>query len=159
MGGNMHFGATALWLIASGAAAIAGARVSVWIQPHFAPLVLYPLLFGVALGGTFAGLAYAAGLRLSRELLGAVFLLAGVAALLEHAFFYADYRAVFGRVLEQANERFGVPVQDLEPQTFGQFLSNRSAAEEWAIARWAANPLLTASAAGVVFWYLMRPRQ
>jgi hypothetical protein len=159
MGGNMHFGATALWLIASGAAAIAGARVSVWIQAHFAPVVIYPLLLGMALGGAFAGLAYAAGLRRSRGLIGAVLLLAVCAALLEHGFFYADYRVGFERALEHASERIGFPVQNIEPQSFPEYIASRSAVEEWAIERWVANPLITATAAGMIFWYLMRPRQ
>jgi hypothetical protein len=154
-----EYGAIVLWLIASSALVVAGARISVWIQPHFAPVVLYPLLSGAALGAGFAGLAYAAGLRSSRRLMVGVLLLAVSAALLEHAFFYADYRTGFERALEHAAERIGFRVQDLEAQTFGEYLGSRSAAEEWAIARWVGNPLVTATAAGVVFWYIMRPRQ
>jgi hypothetical protein len=154
-----HFSAIVLWLIAGSAVAVAGARISVWIQPHFAPVLLYPLLLGLVLGGAFAGLAYAAGLRSTRKLLVAVVLFAIFAALLEHALFYADYRAGFERALKHASERIGFPVPDIEPQTLTEYIRNRAAAEQWAVARWMANPLVTATAAGVVFWYLIRPRQ
>jgi hypothetical protein len=159
MSHRLPVGPLVLWLVASAAVSVAGARISVWIQSHFAPVVLYPVLFGGIIGAALAGLAYAAGLRRLTGLIVAVVLLAIAAALLEHAFFYADYRASFELARQRGEERIGLPLPDVEAETFGGYLRSHAEKSGYDIALWLANPLITATAAGVVFWYLMRPRR
>ncbi len=149
-----HFGPLLLWFVSAVAVAVTGARISVWVQPHFAPVVIYPVLVGTVLGAAFGALALLAGVNRSHGKLIGVVLLAVVASLLEHAFFYGDYRANFAAALGRVSEQVGFPVLDVEPQTFAEFLRNRAAAEQSSVALWVSNPLITATAAGVVFWYL-----
>jgi hypothetical protein len=154
MSRGMHFGPLVLWFVTAVAVAVAGARISVWVQPHFAPVVIYPVLVGAVVGVAFAGLAVLAGVERSRGILIAVVLLAVAASLLEHAFFYRDYRASFVQARERGEERIGFPLPEVEPVTFGEYLRSHAEASGREIGLWVANPLITAAAAGVVFWYM-----
>ncbi len=151
---RMHFGPVVLWFFSAVAVAVAGAHISVWVQPHFAPVGIYPVLVGTVLGAAFGALALLAGVNRSRGILFAVVLLAVAASLLEHAFFYRDYRASFEQARERGEERIGFPLPEVEPETFGEYLRSHADASGREIALWVANPLITAAAAGVVFWYL-----
>jgi hypothetical protein len=153
-GRTLQFGPFLLWMASAAAVATAVARISVWMQPEFAPVVVYPLMLGGVFGAAFAGLAYVAGLRGSQGVLAAVVLLSTAASLLEHAFFYRDYRASFESAREQAAQRVGFPLPGVEPETFVEYLRSRAEARGRAVVLWVANPLITAAVAGVVFWYL-----
>ena len=71
------------WLVPAGVVALAVARVSVWVQPHFAPVVLYPLLVGAALGALLCGLLQVARLGGARlAVMGTVLVALAAAAYL-----------------------------------------------------------------------------
>ncbi len=122
MSRGMHFGPVVLWFVSAVAVAVAGCASPYWVQPHFAPVVIYPVLVGAVLGAAFGGLAVLAGVNRSRGILIAVVLLAVAASLLEHAFFYRDYRASFEQARERGEERIGFPLPEVEPETFGEYL-------------------------------------
>jgi cytochrome c-type biogenesis protein CcmH/NrfF len=140
-----------LWIIPAVVVAAAVARVSVWVQPHFAPLVLFPLLVGAALGAILCGLIEIAHLSDARLALVGTMLVALLTALAEHGFFYMDYRAALAR---KALE-FGITEEILTPSTFGEYMDAQAALDDRQTLLWIANAaLLALSATGMVLWYM-----
>jgi hypothetical protein len=139
-----------LWLVPAVVVALAVARVSVWVQPHFAPVVLYPLLIGAALGALVCGLLHLA--RLSDRWLAVIgtVLLAVLAAAAEHAFFYMDYRIAHARKALAA----GISEDELSPADFKTYMSAQAASDRLQIPLWIGNAAaMVVAAAGVVIWY------
>ena len=138
-----------LWLLPAVVVAVAVARVSVWIQPHFSPLVLFPLLIGAALGALLCGLAQIANLRDLRLALAGTALVVVVAAAAEHAFFYLDRRSEHLRKALEA----GIPVEVLSRPTFAQYMRQQAEFDDKNLPLWIVNAVLMAGAAGgMVLW-------
>jgi hypothetical protein len=90
----------------------------VWVQPHFAPLVLFPLLVGAALGALLCGLLQLARLSDARLAVMGTILVAVLAAAAEHMFFYLDRHH---DQLRQALEA-GIPEEVVSMATFSEYL-------------------------------------
>jgi hypothetical protein len=140
-----------LWLLPAIVVAIAVARVSVWVQPHFAPLLLFPLLLGAALGALLCGLLQVARLSDARLAVAGTVLVAILAAGAEHGFFYMDYRVAHARKARGA----GIAAEDLSPADFPAYMRAQAATDRLQVPLWIANAaVIVAAAAGVVIWYL-----
>lgn len=113
-----------LWFLPTLVLALALARLVVWVErAGFAPALL-PILVGAAVGGAAAGLSMLAGhsARTALAIGAAVAALACVAA--EHAFFYLDYRAEFGRFAagQSKLEIIQAAGGGVEPAGFAEFM-------------------------------------
>ncbi len=140
-----------LWLLPAAVVAVAVARVSVWIQPHFSPLVLFPLLIGVALGALLCGLIQIANLHELRLAVAGTVLVVVLAAAAEHLFFYLDRHSEHLRKAQQA----GIPVAVLSRPTFPEYLRQQAELDDMKVPLWIANVVLMGGAAvGMVLWYL-----
>jgi 4-amino-4-deoxy-L-arabinose transferase-like glycosyltransferase len=140
-----------IWLVPAIVVAVAVARVSVWIQPHFAPLGLFPLLIGAALGALLCGLIQIANLRSLRlSVVGAVIVVL-LAAAAEHAFFYLDRRSEHLRKASEA----GIPDDVLSTATFPEYLRRQAELDDMKVPLWFGNAVLMVGAAGgMVIWYV-----
>jgi hypothetical protein len=140
-----------LWITPAIVVALAVARVSVWVQSHFAPVVLFPLLAGAILGALLCGLLEVA--RFDHLPLAAIgtLLIALLASAAEHGFFYLDYRTALTKKTLEA----GLPVEELPQATFGEYMRAQAALDRTRTPMWAAYAALMATAAvGMVVWYL-----
>lgn len=139
-----------IWLVPAIVVAVAVARVSVWIQPHFSPLVLFPVLVGAALGAILCGLLQVAQLNHAWLAVAGTVLVAFIAAMAEHGFFYLDYQSAHIRKALQA----GLPLEELSEATFVEYMRAQAAADRMQIPLWLGNAALMALAAtGMVIWY------
>ena len=113
-----------LWTVPAAVFALVLARLSVAVQPTFSPVVLFPMLLGVALGlfvVSIRALAEARGTR--SAVLGAVLLSVFLAGA-EHWFFYRAY-------VQQREEfrqgphgpAFAFVQEEAQPLDFGAFLA------------------------------------
>ncbi|MEX2142733.1 MAG: hypothetical protein WD894_25990 [Pirellulales bacterium] len=139
-----------IWLLPGIVVAVAVARVSVWIQPHFSPLVLFPLLIGAALGALLCGLIQITNLRDLRLVLAGTVLVVLLAAAAEHVFFYLDRRAEHLRKALEA----GIPEEVLSRPTFAEYMRQQAELDDMKVPLWIGNAVLMAVAAGgMVIWY------
>jgi len=131
--------------------ALAVARVSVWVQSHFAPVVLFPLLAGALLGALLCGLLEVARFdHLPLAGIGTLFI-ALLASAAEHGFFYLDYRTA---LIQKALEA-GLPVEELPQATFVEYMRATATADPMQIYMWTGHAALMATAAvAMVVWYL-----
>jgi hypothetical protein len=140
-----------IWLLPAAVVAIAVARVSVWVQPHFSPLGLFPLLIGAALGAILCGLVQIANLRDLRLMLAGTVLVALLAAAAEHVFFYLDRR---GEHLRKALEA-GIPEEVISQPTFPEYMRRQAELDDMKVPLWIGNAVLMVCAAGgMVIWYV-----
>jgi hypothetical protein len=138
------------WLIPAVVVALAVARVSVWVQPHFAPVVLFPSLIGAALGALLCGLLQLARLRDWRMAVIGTILVAVLAAAAEHMFFYLDRH---NEQIRQALEA-GIPEETFSRATFFEYMRGEAEQDDRKILLWIVNATATVvSAAAVVIWY------
>jgi hypothetical protein len=155
IGGICEMRAFLLWLVPAVAVGLAVARVSVWVQPHFAPVVLFPLLIGAALGALVCGLLHLARLSDRRLAVIGTVLLAVLAAAAEHAFFYLDYRVAHARKALAA----GISEDELSPADFTAYMRAQAASDRLQIPLWIGNAAaMVVAAAGVVIWYMTSRR-
>jgi hypothetical protein len=139
-----------IWLVPAIVVAVAVARVSVWIQPHFAPLVLFPLSIGAALGALLCGLIQISNLRRLRLIVAGTVLVVLFAAATEHVFFYLDRR---NEHLRKALEA-GIPEEVLSRPTFPEYMRQQAELDDMKIPLWLGNAVLMVGAAGgMVIWY------
>jgi hypothetical protein len=139
------------WLVPAGVVALAVARVSVWVQPHFAPVVLFPLLVGAALGALLCGLLQVARLSDARLAVVGTVLVALAAGAAEHGFFYLDYRVAHAKKARGA----GIAEEDLTPADFPAYMRAQAAADRRQVALWIGNAAaMVVAATGVVIWYV-----
>ena len=139
-----------IWFIPAIVVAVAVARVSVWIQPHFSPLVLFPLLIGAALGALLCGLIQIANLRDLRLVMTGTVLVMLLAAAAEHAFFYLDRRSEHLRKALEA----GIPEEVLSRPTFPEYIRQQAELDDMKVLLWIGNAvLMVAAAGGMVIWY------
>ena len=140
-----------IWLVPAAVVAVAVARVSVWIQPHFSPLGLFPLLIGAALGALLCGLVQIASLRDLRLVLFGTVLVALLAAAAEHVFFYWDRRSEHLRKALEA----GIPEEVISRPTFPEYMRRQADLDDMKIPLWIGNAvLMVAAASGMVVWYV-----
>ena len=144
-----------IWLLPALVVAIAVARVSVWIQPHFSPLVLFPLLIGLALGALLCGLLQIANLRNVGIALAGTVLVVLVAAAAEHVFFYWDHR---NELLRKALEA-DIPRDVVSLPPFIDYMRRQIQMDDMQAPLWIGNAVLMVGAAGgMVVWYLRSRR-
>jgi hypothetical protein len=142
-----------LWLVPSLGVAVFLARISVWLQPRFSPVVLFPLLTGAALGLALGGLLYLVHLRDPRLGVVATPFVALNMALAEHAFFYLDYRSDFAATLSRNESKLVLVADEVQPVPFIEYM-RAHAADSRDVLLWIGNGLLTIIAAtGVVTWW------
>jgi hypothetical protein len=138
-----------IWLLLAAVIALAVARVSVWIQPHFAPLGLYPLLIGAGLGALLCGLTQITGVTNLRRAVAGTLAAVLIASAAEHAFFYLDRTSEYWRRALAA----GVPPEVITPKSFVEYMRDETVRSRWQVPLWAGNAVLMAIAAGsVVIW-------
>jgi hypothetical protein len=78
-----------------------------------------------------------------------------VAALAEHGFFYLDYRRAFEATRSKNEQKIGLAAGEVRPADFGNYMRSHAGPESGQAALWIANAALMAIAsAGVVVWYL-----
>jgi hypothetical protein len=151
IGGKIGMRAFLTWLVPAGVVALAVARVSVWVQPHFAPVVLFPLLVGAALGAILCGLLQVARMGDARLAVAGTVLVALLAAAAEHAFFYLDYRVAHARKARGA----GIAEEDLSPAEFPEYMRAQAATTRMQVPLWIGNAAaMVVAATGVVIWYV-----
>ena len=139
-----------IWLVPATVVAVAVARVSVWIQPHFSPLVLFPLLIGAALGALLCGLMQLADLNNVRLAVAGTLLIVLITAAAEHVFFYLDRS---NEHLRKALEA-GIPEEVISRPTFSEYMHQQAELDRMKIPLWIGNAVLMAGAAGgMVIWY------
>jgi hypothetical protein len=146
-----------LWFGPALVVGIAVARVSVWVQPHFSPVILYPLLIGAALGAILCGLAQLAQLRNAGSAVAGALFVVLVAAAAEHAFFYLDF--VARESLERSRKMLeaGVPDEGLSSVGFVDYMLWQGSLDRKQVLLWIGNAALMAVAAGgMVGWYVRR---
>lgn len=155
------------WLAAAAAIALGLGFLAAVVQEHFAPLWLFPVLQGIALG---AGLVLAlratqfGGRRL------AITVAAGAAALMFAAQFYGSYRRYAAAVEAKAPQGFALPHERLRPpQDMVDYLRQQARAGRpllagitarggWVWATWAFDVALAAGTAALaVRWGFRRP--
>ena len=142
-----------LWLVPSLGVAVFLARVSVWLQPRFSPVVVFPLLTGAALGIALGGLLYLVHLRDPRLGVVATPFVALILALAEHAFFYLDYRSDFAATLSRNERKLVLVADEVQPLPLVEYM-RAHAADSRDVLLWIGNCLLTIIAAtGVVAWW------
>ena len=142
--------ASLAWFIPALVVALAIARVSVWVQPHFAPVVLFPLLIGAALGALLCGLLQLARLRDWRLAVIGTILVAILAAAAEHVFFYLDRHS---EQLRQALEA-GIPAETFSRATFFEYMRGEAEQDDRKVLLWIVNATaMVVAAAAVVIWY------
>ncbi len=114
---------TVIWIGASACAAVALARISVWIQEYGFPSLIPPVLFGGLVAAATVCLSRVNTHSNARLLLTAAVVLALLAVLAEHLFFYLDYRAQFAAsaAKDPSVELFRA-AGGLEPASFSEFL-------------------------------------
>jgi hypothetical protein len=140
-----------IWFLPAVVVAVAVARVSVWVQPHFSPLVLFPLLIGAALGALLCGLIQIADYRDLRPLLAGILLVALVTVAAEHLFFYLDRRSEHLRKALEA----GIPEEVLSRPTFPEYMRQQADLDDMTVPLWIGNAILiVAAAGGMVIWYV-----
>jgi hypothetical protein len=139
-----------LWLVPATVVGLAVARVSVWVQPHFAPVVLFPLLIGAALGAILCGIMQLARLRdLRLAVLGTIFV-AVLAAAAEHVFFYLDRH---GAQLSQALEA-GIAEDAVARASFTEYMRGAAHQDKRVVLLWLGNAIaIVVAATAVVLWY------
>jgi len=143
-----------LWLAPSFVSAMFAARLSVWLQPHFSPIVLFPLLTGAALGLVLCAWLYLVRLSHRRLAVVGTVLVAMTAALAEHGFFYFDYRGAFEATRSRNEPKIAIVAGDLQPVSFIEYM-RAHATRARDLVLWVGNSLLTVIAAtGVVVWWL-----
>jgi hypothetical protein len=139
-----------VWLCVASIVAVSVARGSVWVQPHFAPMVLFPLLIGATLGVILSGLVQLTNLHDIRWAIAGTIIIGLVAAMAEHGFYFLDRRTEY---IVKALEA-GVPEEVLTPMTFSQYMQQQAAADGTQVPLWIVNPILmVAAAVGMVTWY------
>jgi hypothetical protein len=144
-----------LWLVPAVVVAVAVARVSVWVQPHFAPVVLFPLLVGASLGALACGLLQLANLNDWRLAVPATALLGLVTAAAEHGLFYLDFVARDSVERSKQILEAGVPDEGLSNISFVEYMRWQGALDPTQISIWIASAVLIVIAAcGMVIWYL-----
>lgn len=152
-------GSFLLWFLPAALVSVGIARVSVWIQPLFSPLVIYPLLVGAAIGAASAGLMYLTHIRnYWSAILGAA-ILGIIAGAAEHAFYYLDYRAGFELARSSQQALGALAAEQLEPASFAYYMRRQAESGSRQVFLWAAHVLFMATgAAAFVAWHL-RSRQ
>src|SRR5262245_5329293 len=118
-----------LWLVPALVAAVAIARVSVWVQPTLSPIVIYPLAIGAALGIAMCGLLHLAGLSDIRLAATGAAVVALVAALAEHGFFYLDYRRAFEATRSKNEQQIGLAAGEVRPAGVVEYMRSHAGAE------------------------------
>jgi cytochrome c-type biogenesis protein CcmH/NrfF len=140
-----------LWLVPAVVVALAVARVSVWVQPHFSPLVLFPLLVGAALGVLICGLLQLARVNDSRLAMFGTLLVVVLAAAAEHVFFYLDRHS---EQLRKASDS-GIPEEVVARATFAEYMRAEAKLDDMKVLLWIGNAAaMVVAAAGVVIWYV-----
>jgi hypothetical protein len=154
-----------LWLVPTVVVAVAVARVSVWVQPHFAPAVLFPLLVGAALGALACGLLQLSSLTDWRLAVPATAFLGLVTAAAEHGFFYLDFVAHDSAVRSRKILEAGVSDEGFSSVSFGEYMRWQGVFESTQVLIWIGSAVLIVIAAcGMVIWYVRfyhvtRPRE
>jgi hypothetical protein len=144
-----------LWFAPALVVGLAVARVSVWVQPHFAPMILYPLLIGAALGAILCGLAQLAKLGVARLAIAGTIVVALLAAVAEHGFFYLDFVARESIERSRRMLEAGVPDEGLSSVSFAEYMRWQGSLDRRQILLWIGNAALMAAAAGgMVGWYV-----
>ncbi len=139
------------WFLPAVVVGVAVARVSVWIQPQFSPLVLFPLIIGVCLGILLCGLMQLVNFRDPRLALVGTLAIALLSAGCEHAFYYWDYRREQPRKLLEA----GVPEEAITTPGLSEYLQKEAELDRTKVPLWIGNAALMALAAcGAVMWYM-----
>jgi hypothetical protein len=140
-----------IWLVPAIVVAIAVARVSVWIQPHYSPLVLFPLLIGAALGALLCGLVQIANVRDLRLVLAGTVVVVLLAVVAEHTFFFLDRRSEHLRKALEA----GIPEEVITTATFTEYMRQQAELDSMKVPLWIGNAVLMVGAAGgMVIWYV-----
>ncbi len=161
-----------LWFLPAIVGAVLLARVSVFVQTHFAHWLLVPLMTGLILGAISIGLNRLANHVSSnrRGLLMAAAVLAIVVAIAEHAFFYHDFCQARQHEIEnsltfqelvanQADERVAganvsadIPSVTLMPR-FAEYMRSEASNDRTRPLIWALHAgVLIASALGTLTW-------
>jgi hypothetical protein len=121
------------------------------VQPHFSPLVLFPLLIGAALGALLCGLIQIANLRDLRLVLAGTVFVTLLAAASEHVFFYLDRR---GEHLRKALEA-GIPEEVISRPAFPEYMRGQAELDDMKVPLWIGNAvLMVVAAGGMVIWYM-----
>lgn len=115
----------ALWLAGCLVASAVLIAVSHWAQQYSAPLLLFPLLVGVALGSCTAYLSRVFGLEFRRPAAVCLTIVALALTVGQHAVAYRDYRDKLERSRRERPERLLYEQMQghAEPTTFGEYLS------------------------------------
>ena len=144
-----------LWLVPAVVVAVAVARVSVWVQPHFAPVVLFPLLVGASLGALACGLLQLANLNDWRLAVPATAFLGLVTAAAEHGFFYLDFVAKDSVERSRKILEAGVTDEGLSSVSFVEYMRWQGALDRTQVLIWIGSAaLIVIAACGMVIWYL-----
>jgi hypothetical protein len=143
-----------VWLGPALVVGIAVARVSVWVQPHFSPLVLFPLLIGASLGAILLGLLQLSRLYDVWLAIAGTIVVALVTAAAEHVFFYLDHRSEY--VLKALTA--GVPEEALTTMSFADYLRQQAALSEMQVMLWIGNAALMVLAATAVVGSYLKAR-
>jgi hypothetical protein len=148
-----------LWMLAAPVLGAAVARLAVWVQNYWAPLLVFPLLVGCGLGLLLAGLMRVGQVGHRPTLCSGALVAAAVAVAGQHYFAYRDFQAA---LIAQRPQGLGLEdFQKMMPQTstdFPRFMQRQAArgrpvtakhelrgAAAWA--SWAADGLLVLLAA------------
>jgi hypothetical protein len=144
-----------VWLGPAMVVGIAVARVSVWVQPHFSPMIVFPILIGAALGAILLGLVQLARLNDIRFAVAGTIFVALICAAAEHGFFYLDFLARESLSRQKKMFEAGLSDEEISPVTFAQYMRWQGAADRQQELVWIGNAALMAAAAvGVVVWYM-----
>lgn len=141
----------ATWFLPALILCIVLARGAVHVQSLWAPLGVFPLLVGAALGAVVVGLTLLAAPQQRGTLLAGTLLLTFVTVISEHYFFFRIETLNRHAALEVAKAKnpaaraVQMPPPELGPAAFVQFIKSR--AEPSRVAFWAVDALLVALAA------------
>jgi hypothetical protein len=168
--GRCEPGRFVAWLAICLLAAVALAWIAVRIETARAPVIVFPLVVGGAVGAVAAGVARCAGLPPGRAALGGVLLCAAVTVAGQHTFAWRQWLGLLEQVSQRARTMgashggsLTVPLGPVATPAMGlvDYLRNEAAQGRpwiagrwqgvWAWATWAADALLLLAAAGAVF--------
>ncbi len=154
----------AVWLVGAAIVGAASARLAVWAQGSWAPLVIFPLLVGCGIGLLLVGLMRVGGVDHAATRYSGAFLAVAMAVAGQHFFSFLDFHAAlidrrpellsleeFQRIMPDASTDFARFMERQaaqgRPVTKGYALRGAAA---WA--SWAFDGLLTlASACSIVY--------